>query len=1254
MKALKWIAIILLVVVLLLVGGVLIFVSSAGLQKSIVMGQLEGKVQHIELDYFKAGFSSVTVRGLVLDQDGTLIELPSAEVDYSLMSALFSKKLVISKLAVDDLAVTLPAARPRLPMGPGPVILPDQQKPAAKPKPEETKPAEPKPEKKEEPREPPPPFEGIFGKAQSPVQLYIDGVDINATVAMTPERKLKVKVTGGGIAPGATGSIKTQGVLTDSSEGAAAAKVEVDSTLQIAQTDDKRLNSIILDAKTDASGGSLTEPASLVAKLDLHQEDSGKEVYTFTLNDGSKIDLIDYQAYFDPAKKQLAGKANVKVTHRALTPITGGNNLPFYNLQGQASFDLNSDTYAGSTDITAQGLLVALRRVNSKLKAVPDLEFSLEYNGTITSTTLTAKKAIFDLKERDGADILAVNLLQPITVGEHFDPSTLSGKIAEVDLQRFSLSWIAPMVDGLELSSGNLRGKLVARADKGTATLTTNKPIVLDTLTVSQSGKPLLENVSVTTVFYASLDKDSFTSELKKLDVRNAKGHPLISATAESQGKIKDGKASDTSVKAEGNVYFRTLLLQPFAAQPLAGPVNLKLNLSAKQPNPEKLLVETLAIVLSGKDNAELASAKLLKPLDLNLADPKKNTPESMIQGDVLQILLTELPRDVINAFLGDTKITSGNVTADLLVSGDGKNVTVSGKKPILATNLSVSKAGQPLLKDINAVIEPNISHNSKKTTIDIPTIKLKSGPVELASGKAEIVATPGGASPLELASFDLKADLAQILEQPVLAKMNNLAAGTATMSGKVTSLVDGTYDIKVDGKGLRVVQPAGTIKGFSLTAEGKLGDTMTIKAPLEINGPRGQTAAQLAGWVKPGSKPMAFKMDASGKTIYTEDLQLLAAAFKKPEPAAQPGAPAPTPAPTTQTKPAATPKQTPVATSKPSPTAPPPWADYNGTATLKVAKVVHGDYQVTDIDAALKVDPTAVVLKPAQAVLLGAPLKANMTVDHQPGQRPKAPYGLDANLNLTKFDIGKFLIMTQPGKTPPLTGQFNVFGGVQGTSAALETIAERAQGKFTIKGGPGQLRALAGVKGGETTGKIASGIAGAASLFLGDRVRELPALQQLISLLQQIDYDTLRIEAERAADLNINLNTFLVQGPQVRLQGQGQVKHVAGTPIPEQPLNVAVSLDAKDRTANLMKELRMITGKQDKQGYFSGPTFNITGTPSAPDFSELNTLISKSATEILSGGFGGKVDKSEATTEKEKSDSEQAVKSLLNGLMGN
>ncbi|WOO39289.1 hypothetical protein [Rubellicoccus peritrichatus] len=1256
MKLLKWIAIIVVTLIVIIGGGLAILLNSSGLQKTIVMGQLEGKVEHVEIDYLVAGFSSMTIRGLIVDQDGTQIKLEEAQVDYSLMDALFSKEIRISKLEVSGLDVELPAAREVIPMGPGPVVIPDEttQKSPAK-KPETDSDDEP------ESSEPPPPFEGIFGKAEVPVKLYIDGVDVKAKVAVSQNQMLTVAVTGGGIAPGKTSSIKAKGKMKDSSANAAAGVVDVDSTLEISQTDGQKLNAIVLSTVVKASGGNLQKPATITADVILKGEESGKETYTVKLTDSDNYISVDYKASFDPDAKKLVGDATFKVTQRGLMPIMGDKQLPSLSVNGKANFDLSSETYAGSTMAEVSGSAGKLERINEQLTGIPDIRFQFKYDGDITAESLTATDFNLDISDSKGSSIIMAKLLQEIVIGEDSNLHDLSGKVAELSIGKFEPSWLNPALKDIELKGGALSGAATVEASKDVIKLVTSKPFSFKGLTAIQQGKEMLRNVGGMISFAGTLSETEMTFDLTNAKVTDASGSTMLSLNADVDARMEDGQPESADYTVKLAAFFDPILNQPFSTQKLAKPVELKAeNIASWKANGD-LRIKRLLANLTQQGGQKIADMAMLKPIEVNLNDSESLTPEKIIDGDTFRVTISSLPTEIINAFLGDLKITSGNANGQLIVSGENGNLNIKSSKAVSVTNLSVTQKGKPMLDSITATLTPNITYSENAASVDLTGLDLKSKNIPLLSGKLNAKLAPKAITPLQTAMFDFKGDLAQFLNQPVVQAYNNLAAGTFTAKGNVDFANDGKYSAEIKGNGFRVASPAGSFKTISLSASGvsKLPESITINAPLEVFGPSGKTSAKLDGWVAIRSAFKEFKIDVSGDTIFTDDLQLLASAFKNPRITGQaPSTPTAT-KPTVASRPSQQPRHV-QGSGKVTPDQEPPWKDFRGTATLKLNRVMKGIYEVSKVNAQLKVAEKNVTLDPAEADLMGAPLKAYVYVSHVLDARPTEPYALKSTLTLSKFDVGKFLALTKPGSPAPLTGLYSIDGKLHGFAPTLQTMADEAKGEFSLKGGPGQLRALAAAgKNASATAGLGAAAIGIAGAFLGDKVRELPALGQLIQLLQSIDYQTLEIKATRGKSLNINLDPFLLQGPQVRLNGKGTITHKTAVPIAEQPLVVNVSLDAKDKTANLLNELRLLKSKQpDKSGYYVGPNFSIKGTPASPDFSELNDILTKAASGIIGGGFGGNLnnDSNESGSNKNSGGTkpEEAVRGLLNGLLGN
>ncbi|HQU09529.1 MAG: hypothetical protein B7X06_03355, partial [Verrucomicrobia bacterium 21-51-4] len=151
--------------------------------------------------------------------------------------------------------------------------------------------------------------------------------------------------------------------------------------------------------------------------------------------------------------------------------------------------------------------------------------------------------------------------------------------------------------------------------------------------------------------------------------------------------------------------------------------------------------------------------------------------------------------------------------------------------------------------------------------------------------------------------------------------------------------------------------------------------------------------------------------------------------------------------------------------------------------------------------------------------------------------------------------------------------------------------------------------------------GAAVVGIAGIVNKATGNKVGQIDTLNRVTQLLQKIDYTEFRIEAKRGSDLNIVLNPFLVQGPELRMFGTGAVTYQDGVAIANQPLLVTTFIDAKGSAAKTFSDIKLLSTEVDSAGYYKGPQFRITGTPANPNFSELNSVLEKAAMGVATSG---------------------------------
>jgi hypothetical protein len=174
--------------------------------------------------------------------------------------------------------------------------------------------------------------------------------------------------------------------------------------------------------------------------------------------------------------------------------------------------------------------------------------------------------------------------------------------------------------------------------------------------------------------------------------------------------------------------------------------------------------------------------------------------------------------------------------------------------------------------------------------------------------------------------------------------------------------------------------------------------------------------------------------------------------------------------------------------------------------------------------------------------------------------------------------------------------------------------LGERLTGEFALLGGPGVFRGLA--KHTERASSLA-GMLGA--LFRSDSLQAVADLSQQLSV---VPYDQIRLNLNRPTGSGLEVGRIQLQGPDLKLAGEGWVGNAETVDFLGAPMNFEVRLGAKGRLADLLGQVGLTSiGRIDAEGYrIMAQPFSIKGTPAQPDVSELWSLLRQAAVEAVFG----------------------------------
>jgi hypothetical protein len=342
---------------------------------------------------------------------------------------------------------------------------------------------------------------------------------------------------------------------------------------------------------------------------------------------------------------------------------------------------------------------------------------------------------------------------------------------------------------------------------------------------------------------------------------------------------------------------------------------------------------------------------------------------------------------------------------------------------------------------------------------------------------------------------------------------------------------------------------------------------------------------------------------------IVADDVRILLAALAMKSapsplgPASQAVAPAADPEPATEardTVPTALPDLAPL------------WKGVNGQLVLALKKVVYRQFEVNDIAGELKIGPDTLALDQLRAVL-GSGGEARLTgAVNFAGNAPR-PYSLKADVAISDVDSAPLFRALDPSKPPTVEGKFNLSGQFAGRGLNAADLGQRAQGDATLTSKSGIFRGLA--KSGST--QVVSG-----GLSLGGllgKSKQLTALGELITTLQEFPYDQINVQCTRGQSLDVQLKNFSVISQQLRLTGTGEITYEKGKPVLEQSLAMQMQIGVRGDIETLMATIGKTSDQTDELGYTKvDRPIKIGGTPANPDTSDLYAFLKEAGASAL------------------------------------
>jgi hypothetical protein len=604
---------------------------------------------HASLGSLSAGMNRVEIQSVRVEQNGAVLTLPALVAELPLVSAGLSKKVAVTKLVARGWTLDLTKATPP----PTTSTAPSPAKPTTSISSPRSfsilstayaaDPAAMVPAVAEA-------FQGVFSQLQLPVDLSLDGLDLDGDIILPPAAnggpaaRAHLSVAGGGLGSGRDGRFTLDLVVNFTGDKLAVNNVTVHSTVVATMDTPRTFTKFVAEPTAVATGTQFPSGVKLSANVSAARAATG-ETYSLTLATPAQ-QLVAVAAELTSASHTLAGTWKIDVRSADLAPFTLGRALPTFAAAGEGKF--SSDT--SFAEIRASGSLNAnadqLAVIKPELSAVGAIkvvaEFNLAQRGD--STRIDQLKA-----EVSGANpVAAVQSLQSF----EFNAKTGELKVADpthelvvITLHGLPLAWAKPFLKDITLTGSDLRGEFAATANNGGLSLRPRGPLTLTGINLAQAGKPVVRSVDLSLTFTADYSPSGWQADVSLLTLQSA-GASLFKLEAKAGQLI--GKDQPLKATGKWSSSIPALLAQPIAAG-AAGFVG---------GNASGDFVATVAA--KTEVQAHLAFTDLA-------ADPKLTTEK-------LPVITAEIRADIA----ADGKIT---LNAPLLFTRDGRksDLTLAG-----------------------------------------------------------------------------------------------------------------------------------------------------------------------------------------------------------------------------------------------------------------------------------------------------------------------------------------------------------------------------------------------------------------------------------------------------------------------------------------------------------------------------------------------------------------------------------------------
>lgn len=758
-----------------------VVVLNPGFQRWVVLGQLEKIDPEASLERLAMSPFSTEVRGLKLAAEEWQLELPTLELEYSPWSLLV-KHVKISRLHVEGVEAALgfaasekesAAVRERLP--------------------------------------------GVFEGTELGWRISLDGLAVDARMK-TPDAELALNLSGGGLAPEATGvfqlkTLRMRRTAEVEAVNEAVNEAALSGTLRVSESSRGAMTALGWDLNAEVKGALFEVPPRLGIKgawtaddawadtslEDAETADYPPERFFIEISENGAAEaealLLGVEGVYDSAREGIEARFSFKADKATLAPFAWGTELPQFDGQGDGELDWDLATMSGSSSMKLQADLSQLKQISGALSDVGDLWIDASHKLSFKDDHVRLERFSLDVKNHEGEAVIALETPHALTfTGAMLEADNLD----EYGFERpwlslnteIPLEWLDPLLGGLRLSGADLQGRFdFSGSPLENLVIAAKTPFEAQGANLSDEATVLVEAVALSLSPSLEVQPDKATMALDSINL-GARGHDLVQGALGADIVFGSGEAPmRASVKAELEAFIGGLLRQDLgdilpgavtaaqsrlvATSKALGPSSLKMSLAASASG-NSITAESLSAELVRSEGDSLLEARLLHPVRVDFG--AEWIEFKGLDGTWLEAVSRDLPIDALAPWIDAYRLEGDTLRGGFtLAAGEAAGGFVLESTEAWSLNgLSLGTAdGELWMKAVDLTMRPGLDYSRGRARLEGADFRASRGGETMAEGDFSADAALDQFEPESIAfSLAGRAKLVPLFEQPALAPL--------------------------------------------------------------------------------------------------------------------------------------------------------------------------------------------------------------------------------------------------------------------------------------------------------------------------------------------------------------------------------------------------------------------------------------------------------------------------------------------------